>query len=69
MKVVLTTNDPVKITWVRALLADSGIETFVFDNHTSILEGSVGAIPMRVMTSDDDYLAAQRLLETNEEMP
>ena len=67
MKEVLITNDPVRIAWVRALLADAGIATFVFDRHTSILEGSIGAIPMRVMTSDDDFAAALRLLQGAEQ--
>ena len=48
MKVLLRTNDVVKLSWLQALLADSGIETMVLDMHTSILEGSAGAIPRRL---------------------
>ena len=36
---LLRSNDPVRLSWVTALLADAQIETVVFDTHTSILEG------------------------------
>ena len=62
MKELLRTNDPVKISWVTALLTDGGIESLVLDSHTSIVEGSIGAIPRRIMVDDDDLQDAQRLL-------
>ena len=50
----------------RAGLADQarekGIEAVILDNHTSIIEGSIGAIPRRVMVQDGDYLRARTLL-------
>ena len=60
MKELLRTNDIVKLSWIRALLADDGIETLVLDQHTSILEGSAGAIPRRLMVADDDFSRAKR---------
>ena len=63
MKELLRTNDPVKISWVTALLSDSGIEALVLDSHTSIVEGSIGAIPRRIMVIDEDLAAAQRVLD------
>ncbi|MDJ0611798.1 MAG: DUF2007 domain-containing protein [Kiloniellales bacterium] len=62
MKELLRTNDIVKLSWLTALLADSGIEAVVLDANTSILEGSAGAIPRRLAVMDDDYLRAKRLL-------
>lgn len=59
---LLRLNDPVKLSWLIALLADSGIEAIVFDQHMSILEGSAAAIPQRLMVTDDDAEAAKRLL-------
>ena len=61
MKELLRTNDMVKLSWYTALLADSGIEALVLDSHTSILEGSAGAIPWRLMVSDDDHAAHPHL--------
>jgi len=63
VKELLRTNDLVKISWVTALLADSDIEVLVLDGNTSIVEGSIGAIPRRIMVIDEDFGAARRLLD------
>ena len=63
VKELLRTNDPVEISWVCALLADAGIEAAVFDAHTSVVEGSIGAIPRRVTVADEDFAAARRILD------
>ena len=62
MKELLRTNDLVKLSWLTALLADSGIEAVVLDTHTSVLEGSALAIPRRLTVSDDDLPRARRIL-------
>ena len=62
MKEILRTNDVIKISWVQALLADAGIEALVLDQHMSILEGSAGAIPRRIMVTSEDYARAQQVL-------
>ena len=49
MKELLRTNDAVRLSWLQALLAAAGIEAVVLDTHTSIIEGSIGAIPRRLM--------------------
>ncbi|MFY7958655.1 MAG: DUF2007 domain-containing protein, partial [Elsteraceae bacterium] len=48
MRELLRCNDPVRLSWLRALLADAGIESVVFDQHVSVVEGSIGAIPRRL---------------------
>jgi hypothetical protein len=63
MKEVLRTNDVVFLSWVDALLADAGIDAVILDTHTSILEGSIGALPRRVMVHDDDLDEARRLID------
>jgi hypothetical protein len=62
MKELLRTNDVVKLSWLRALLSDARIMTLVLDNNTSVLEGSAGAIPRRLMVGDDDYHRAKGVL-------
>jgi hypothetical protein len=67
MKELLRTNNQVLISWLRALLAENGIEIFVLDTHTSVLEGSSFAIPRRIMVADEDYERARRLHEESDE--
>lgn len=62
MQELLRTNDPVLISFVEAILSEADIVHMVADQHTSILEGSIGAIPRRVLVDDDDLMQAQRLL-------
>jgi hypothetical protein len=58
----MTTNCPVRLSFVMALLRDAGVEPLMFDSHVSAMEGSIGAIPRRVMVSDDDERQALRVL-------
>jgi hypothetical protein len=59
---LVRTNDPVVISFIEALLRDAGIDHFVADQNMSILEGSLGVLPRRVMVTGDDFDAARRLL-------
>ena len=62
MEELLRTNDVVRLSWLVALLGDSRIEAIVLDTHTSILEGSIGALPRRLMVHTADAERARRLL-------
>jgi hypothetical protein len=63
MKELMRTNDPVRLSWASSLLAEMGIEAVLLDQHTSIVEGSIGAIPRRLMVADEDHARARRLVE------
>ena len=62
MQEILRTNDPILISYVRSLLIDAGIESVEFDSHIANLEGSVSAIPCRLMVIDADVDRAQSIL-------
>lgn len=62
MIAVIKTNNPVTINFAEAVLKDATIDYFVADTHASVLEGSIGAIPRRVMVLQDDEQAARRAL-------
>jgi hypothetical protein len=62
MTELLRTNDPVRLSFLEALLRDSGIDSLVLDHHTSLVEGSIGAIPRRLMVSERDYRRARAVL-------
>ncbi|MCW5751433.1 MAG: DUF2007 domain-containing protein [Alphaproteobacteria bacterium] len=59
---LLRSNDPVLISYVEALLGEAGIGAILLDQHTSVLEGSIGAIQRRIMVGDDDRERARRVL-------
>lgn len=62
MRVVATTNDMVRLSFLQALLADAGIRSIVLDVHASAVEGSIGAIPRRLMVDEADESRARRVL-------
>jgi hypothetical protein len=59
---LMRTNDPVVISFVEALLREAGIAHFVADQNMSIMEGSLGVLPRRVMVGRDDLDQARRIL-------
>ena len=62
MRVLATSNDPVRLSFLTVLLADAGIAAVVLDAHTSAIEGSIGAIPRRLMVAAEDGPRARRVL-------
>jgi len=62
MNELVRTNDLVVISYVEALLRDTGIACHVFDQYTSVVEGSIGAIQRRVMVDSERVDEARRLL-------
>ncbi|HEY4470461.1 MAG TPA: DUF2007 domain-containing protein [Stellaceae bacterium] len=66
MKELLRTNDVVRLSWAQALLRDAGIESVVLDQHTSLVEGSIGAIPRRLMVNERDHGRARELITAAE---
>ena len=62
MREIVRTNDPVLITAIQALLQGANIEHAVFDQNMSVLEGSIGMLPRRVMVADEQAAVARKLL-------
>ncbi len=56
------TNDMVLISAAEAVLKEFDIIYFVADQHMSILEGSIGVLPRRVMVDADSKAQAERVL-------
>ncbi|MDB5502946.1 MAG: hypothetical protein JWR89_2848 [Tardiphaga sp.] len=59
---LMRTNDVVLVSAVGALLDGANIHHLVLDQNMSILEGSVGVIPRRILVHEDDAVEARRLL-------
>ncbi|TFL19890.1 putative signal transducing protein [Jannaschia formosa] len=65
MRELLRTNDPTVIAFASALLDGEGIDCFVLDANTSILEGSIGILPRRLMVADRDLFMARATMTDN----
>ena len=59
---LIRTNDPVLISFVESLMRDAGIGCLVADSGMSILEGSVGVIPRRILVDPEMAAQARRIL-------
>jgi len=62
MEELLRTNDITLIPLARAVLEDEGIDSFELDVNMSVLEGSIGILPRRLMVRGGDIDAARRVL-------
>ncbi len=63
MQTIIATNNIVTISFAEAVLKEAGIDYFVADMHNSVIEGSIGIIPRRVMVIDEDVAPARRALD------
>ena len=62
MKAVLKTNDAVLLSFAQSVLKSAGIAHEVFDTNASIMDGSLGMLPRRLVVADEDFQNAERLL-------
>lgn len=62
MRIVAVTTDPVRLSFLEALLADAGIATVVLDRHISAVEGGIGAFPRRLAVATQDEARARAVL-------
>lgn len=60
---LMRTNDPVVLGLARSVLEEAGVLAMVADNHMSVLEGSIGVFPQRLLVHRDEMAAARSLLE------
>jgi hypothetical protein len=63
LRELVRTNDAVLVSAIAALLDGASIHHLVFDQNMSVLEGSIGILPRRVLVAEEDVDAARRLLE------
>ena len=66
MRELLRTNDPTVTAFSKALLSGEGIEVFEMDVHMSVLEGSIGILPRRLMVRQEDLFRARAILADND---
>ncbi|MEQ8824766.1 MAG: DUF2007 domain-containing protein [Filomicrobium sp.] len=63
MRELIRTNDLVLLNFVESLLQSAGIQAVIADTNMSVLEGSLGMLPRRLLVVDDDEAEARRLIK------
>ena len=53
MREIVRTNDPVLINAIEALFGGAHIAYLVLDQNMSVLEGSIGMLPRRILVADE----------------
>ncbi len=69
MRAVLSTNDLVRLSFLQAVLTDAGIGHVVLDSFSAAVDGSIGAVPRRLMVGDDDWAMATQICAELGELP
>ncbi len=59
---ILRANDLVLISLIETILGESGVDFFVADQNMSVLEGSLGFLPRRILVRADEAAWARRIL-------
>ncbi|MBN9148097.1 MULTISPECIES: DUF2007 domain-containing protein [unclassified Nitrobacter] len=62
MRELVRTNDVVLVSAIGALLDGADIHHLVLDQNMSVVEGSLGILPRRILVHDEDNAEARRLL-------
>src|SRR3569623_1669141 len=62
LRELVRTNDIVLVSAIGALLDGANIHHLVLDQNMSIIEGSLGILPRRILVHEDDNQQARRLL-------
>ena len=62
MRILLRSTDIVLVSFVRSLMKDAGIDTFVLDDNIDMALGTPNIIPSRVMVASDRLSEARRIM-------
>ncbi len=63
MREILRSNNTVLLSFVEVLLRDAGVTPIMADGNMSVMEGSIGILPRRIMVVEDELHRARQVLE------
>lgn len=66
MRELFRSNDAVLLSFVESLFNDAGVAHVIVDGNMSIMEGSLGVLPRRMLVSEDQWNQALRILKDAE---
>ncbi|TCV76265.1 putative signal transducing protein [Neorhizobium sp. R1-B] len=59
---IIRTNDVVILSLAQSLMKDAGIHCMIADQSMSVLEGSLGLLPRRLLVDEERAEEARRIL-------
>jgi Putative prokaryotic signal transducing protein len=59
------TNNLIALSYAQSVLAEAGIASFLLDAHMSVIEGSLGVLPRRLMVADEHKSQAEAILRSS----
>jgi hypothetical protein len=62
LRELVRTNDAVVLSAIEALLKSANIAHLIADQNMSVLEGSIGIFPRRILVDEDELETARQLL-------
>jgi hypothetical protein len=62
LRELVRTNDVVLVSAIGALLDGADLHYLVLDQNMSVIEGSLGVLPRRILVHDEDNAEARELL-------
>jgi hypothetical protein len=62
MEELIRTNDMVLISFAESLLKEAGIVYLLADQNMSVIEGSLGVLPRRILVDADALDEARKLM-------
>ncbi|MBB3313199.1 hypothetical protein FHT78_004987 [Rhizobium sp. BK196] len=62
MHELIRANDPVLLSFAESLMKDAGIPCLIADQGMSVLEGSLGMLPRRLLVDEAMADQARRIL-------
>jgi len=62
VRAVVITTDPILLSYATSVLEGAGVHAVTFDQNASIVEGSIGALPRRLVVPEEQYEQARRIL-------
>ncbi|SDB55392.1 putative signal transducing protein [Belnapia rosea] len=63
MRLIARSVDPVRLSFLMALLRDAGIDCVMLDQHISAVEGGIGVFPRRIAVAAEDWERARQVLQ------
>lgn len=66
MRELTRSNDPIRLSFLIAVLNGAGIDHVILDQHTSVVQGSLNVLEQRLMVAEADLPRAERLIREAE---